>query len=165
MIRTAISGDAPAIASIYNHYVEQTVVTFEEEPVSNTEVVRRIDHVQGQGLPWLVAESAGSVVGFAYAGYWHKRKAYQLSVETTVYLSPDVTAKGLGSKLYSQLLASLREQGIHVVIGVIALPNAASVALHEKFGFTKCGEFREVGFKFNQWVDVGYWQGFLDTGS
>jgi L-amino acid N-acyltransferase YncA len=89
------------------------------------------------------------------------RCAYRYSVESTVYLDPSFTGKGVGTRLYERLLASLRASGIHVVIGGIALPNPRSVAFHEKFGLTKAAHFNEVGFKFGEWIDVGYWQARL----
>lgn len=158
MIRSATSADATAIAAIYNHYVLNTSVTFEEEAV---QMVERIAQVKADGLPWLVLEQSGEVLGYAYATKWRVRSAYRFSVESTVYVKEGVTAKGLGSQLYQQLLADLKALGLHLVIGGITLPNKQSVALHEKFGFEKCGHFQQVGFKFEQWRDVGYWQKLL----
>ena len=161
-IRTARANDAAAIAAIYNHYIAHTVVTFEEEPVSAEEMAARIGEVQAASLPWLVAERgaerSGQIVGYAYATRWKTRASYRHSVEITVYLAPEQSGRGIGPKLYAQLFTSLQACGIHAVIGGIALPNDVSVALHEKFGFEKIAHFREVGFKFNRWVDVGYWQ-------
>jgi phosphinothricin acetyltransferase len=157
-IRDATAADAPAIAAIYNHYIRETVVTFEEEPVSGAEIARRVEKVQSASLPWLVAEAGGRVVGYAYAGPWHVRSAYRFSVEITVYLAADQVGRGIGSKLYEALFSRLRARRIHAAIGGIALPNDASVALHEKFGLRKVAHFDEVGFKFDRWIDVGYWQ-------
>lgn len=161
MIRSATSADATAIAAIYNHYVLNTSVTFEEEAVSTEQMVERIAQVKADGLPWLVLEQSGEVLGYAYATKWRVRSAYRFSVESTVYVKDGVTAKGLGSQLYQQLLADLKALGLRLVIGGITLPNKQSVALHEKFGFEKCGHFQQVGFKFEQWRDVGYWQKLL----
>jgi L-amino acid N-acyltransferase YncA len=157
-IREAAASDAAAIASIYNHYVTGTVVTFEEEPVSVAEIARRIEEVRSASLPWLVAETDSHVVGYAYARSWNVRTAYRFSVEITVYLAPAHAGRGIGSQLYSELFPILQARRIHAVIGGIALPNEASVALHEKFGLRKVAQFEEVGFKFNRWIDVGYWQ-------
>src|SRR5262245_47141090 len=157
-IRAATSEDAEAILRIYNHYVVNTVVTFEEAPVEVPAMVERMDTVAKASLPWLVAVEDGAVVGYAYAARWHARSAYRFSVESTVYLDPSATGRGVGSLLYGALLPALRERGIHTVIGGIALPNDPSVGLHEKFGFVKVSHFKEVGFKFNRWVDVGHWQ-------
>jgi L-amino acid N-acyltransferase YncA len=160
-VRIAAAGDAEAVAGIYNHYVARTVVTFEEEPVAACEISRRIAEVQAVSLPWLVAERAGAAVGFAYAAPWRARRAYRFSAEVTVYVAPERGGRGIGSALYAHLLAGLRDRNIHSVMGGIALPNEASVALHEKFGFKKVAHFEQAGFKLDRWVDVGYWQRIL----
>ncbi len=157
-IRPALENDAGPIAAIYNHYVLNTVVTFEEQAVPGSQMAARLRDVGQAGLPWLVLESAGDILGFAYASPWKTRSAYRFSVEVTVYLAPGQTGRGQGSALYQSLFSLLRENGVHSVIGGIALPNPASVALHEKMGMVKVAHFKEVGFKFNRWVDVGYWQ-------
>ena len=160
-LRTATAADADAIAAIYNHYVAHTVVTFEEEPVSANEMRRRMDDVFASSLPWLVAESDGRIGGYAYATKWKARSAYRFSVEITVYLADGLGKQGLGSRLYEELFRRLKGQGIHAAIGGIALPNFASVALHEKFGMRKVAHFEQVGFKFGKWVDVAYWERIL----
>jgi L-amino acid N-acyltransferase YncA len=161
MIRPAAASDAEVIAQIYNHYILHTVVTFEEVVVTAGEMAKRIKTVQDNSLPWLVYELDGQVVGYAYAGTWNARSAYRFAVECTVYLDHAATKRGLGTALYDVLFAVLRSKKLHTVIGGIALPNAASVALHEKFGMTKAAHFKAVGFKFEQWIDVGYWQVML----
>jgi phosphinothricin acetyltransferase len=133
-------------------------VTFEEAPVSSADFVGRILEVQSASLPWLVAEHDGSVVGYAYASKWKGRAAYRFSVELTIYLDPAHGGAGIGSALYKAIFTILEDHGVHAIIGGIALPNDASVALHEKFGFRKVAHFREVGFKFGRWIDVGYWE-------
>ncbi|WP_229256532.1 arsinothricin resistance N-acetyltransferase ArsN1 family B [Duganella lactea] len=162
-IRDAAAGDARVVADIYNHYILNTTITFEEQAVTDTDMAQRIADVQGAGLPWLVVESDGEVAGYAYATKWRVRHAYRFSVESTVYLAPALSGKGLGRALYSELLLRLAKSGYHLVIGGIALPNAASIALHEKMGFEKVAQFREVGFKFDRWLDVGYWEKHLGT--
>jgi phosphinothricin acetyltransferase len=157
-IRAAAPSDAAVIVEIYNHYIAATVATFEEAPVSAAEMARRIEEVQALSLPWLVAEEEGQIVGYAYASKWKVRSSYRFSVAITVYGAPGHTGRGIGSQLYGQLFPLLRDRNIHAVIGGIALPNDASVALHEKFGLRKVAHFSEVGFKFNRWIDVGYWQ-------
>ncbi len=157
-IREAAPADAAAIAGIYNHYVTETVVTFEEEPVPAAEMARRIAEVRSASLPWLVAEEGARVVGYAYATPWRIRTGYRFSAEITVYVDPAHAGRGIGSKLYGRLFPLLQARGVHAVMGGIALPNEASVALHEKFGLRKVAHFQEVGFKFNRWIDVGYWQ-------
>ena len=157
-IRDVVDADCEAIARIYNHYVEHSVITFEEEPVPAHELARRVRDLTGAGLPWLVAAHAGSIAGYAYASPYHKRSAYRFTVEATVYLDPARTGRGLGTALYTTLLERLRAKSVRVVIGAIALPNDACVALHERLGFTKAGHLEQVGFKHGRWVDVGYWQ-------
>jgi L-amino acid N-acyltransferase YncA len=157
MIREARPEDAEAMCRIYNHYVINTIITFEEEPISLKEMKDRIVKVT-RTLPWLVWEENGTVNGYAYASNWKTRSAYRFSVESTIYLHPDVIGRGLGRKLYASLLSELRSRFLHCVIGVIALPNESSVALHERLGFQKVAHFKEVGWKFNHWIDVGCWQ-------
>ncbi len=157
-IRNADAGDASAIAAIYNYYVTNTTVSFEEETVSDPEMARRIADVQAAGLPWLVVTRGERVLGYAYATKWRVRPAYRYSVESSVYLAHDQARGGLGTALYTLLLERLRAQGLHIAIGGIALPNAASVALHQKCGFRKVAHFQEVGYKADQWLDVGYWE-------
>jgi len=158
VIRGATDGDADAIAAIYSYYVTDTIVTFEEDPPSRTEIARRIDTVQKSGLPWLVAEESGEILGYAYATPWKDRIGYRFSVETTVYLAKDCVGRGIGTQLYSELFRLLEDRGIQSAIGGIALPNDASVALHEKLGMKKVAEFERVGVKFDRWINVGYWQ-------
>lgn len=161
MIRIASIKDAGAIAGIYNYYIVNTVITFEEQEVTAGQMAERIDEVLSLPLPWLVAQRSGQVAGYAYANKWKARSAYRFSVETAVYVDRSHVGEGLGSKLYEALFAALRERGVHVAIGGIALPNEASVHLHEKFGLQKVAHFEEVGFKFGKWIDVGYWQKVL----
>jgi L-amino acid N-acyltransferase YncA len=157
-IRPAMVNDGDAIARIYGHYILHTAISFEEQPVSGAEMAQRIAEVLSSALPWLIAEDAGQVVGYAHAGKWKGRCAYRYSVETSVYIDPAFTGRRIGTQLYQALLALLKDQSIHTVIGGIALPNTASVALHERLGFSKVAHFKEVGYKFGHWVDVGYWQ-------
>jgi phosphinothricin acetyltransferase len=161
MIRPVQPKDAQAIAAIYRHYVLNTTVSFEEVPPDAEEMARRLQAVQANGLPWLVAELDGEVVGYAYATKWKERSAYRFSVETSVYLDQAARGKGLGSALYGKLVELLQASGVHALIGGIAQPNEASVRLHEKFGFEQVAMFRQAGRKFDNWVDVGYWQRLL----
>lgn len=160
-IRSATGDDAAALARIYEPYVRQTTITFEEEPVAPAEMARRLREVAAAGLPWLVAEDDGRVLGYACATPWKGRSAYRFSVEVTVYLEPDRARRGWGTRLYEELFARLAALGVHTAIAGIALPNEASVALHEKLGMTKIAHFAEVGFKLGRWIDVGYWQRLL----
>lgn len=161
VIRDVTPSDAVTIAAIYNHFVTDTIVTFEETVVTVEEMARRIEGVRSASLPWIVAEEAGRVVGYAYASKWRERSGYRFSTESTVYLAPGAGGRGLGTRLYDALLPMLRALGVHAVMGGIALPNDASVALHEKAGMRKVAHFEAVGFKFDRWIDVGYWQRIL----
>jgi phosphinothricin acetyltransferase len=156
--RNAAAEDSRALARIYNHYIRETVITFEEKEVTASEMADRVARIVQLDLPWLVAEFGGSVVGYAYATRWRERSAYRFSVESTVYLDPTHIGRGIGTRLYRDLLIALRKTSVRVVIGGIALPNAASVALHERLGFTKVAHFKDVGCKFGRWIDVAYWQ-------
>lgn len=157
MLRNVRPDDAASICEIYNHYVRNTPITFEESPVAPRDMEARILHV-AERLPWLVCEEDGELIGYSYASPWKQRSAYRHSVEVTVYLHPTRVGKGKGSEMLSALLAELRNRHIHSVIGGVALPNPASVALLEKFDLRQVAHFREVGYKFGQWIDVGYWQ-------
>ena len=158
MIRPVKISDAEQIAEIYNYYVAETVITFEEDPVSAVDFQARIKATLESQMPWLVAEVAGSVAGYAYAGRWRERVAYRFSVESAVYVSHDRLGLGTGASLYTALLDELENLGMHCVLGGIALPNPASVQLHERLGFEKVAHHREVGRKFDRWIDVGFWQ-------
>lgn len=161
MIRSVKISDASDIAAIYNHYIETSTITFEENPVSNDEMVRRVQE-GSEKLAWYVFESDGRVLGYAYAAPWRARSAYRFSVETTVYVCPEHPRKGIGSALYKTLIDDLRKRNIRVILGGIAQPNEASVLLHESLGFERVAYLKDVGYKFEKWVDVGYWQLRLD---
>jgi L-amino acid N-acyltransferase YncA len=157
-IRDARADDAQAICAIYNPHIRSTIVSFEEIEVSIPEMHKRIAEVM-QSFPWLVAEQNGALLGYAYAGTFSERSAYRHSVFSTIYVDEKAQRKGIGTTLYSALLEQLRATPhVHAVLGGIALPNAASVALHEKCGFKKVAHLEAVGFKFGRWIDVGYWQ-------
>jgi len=158
LVRPATVADAAPVAGIYNHYIRETTVTFEEEEVSPSEIARRIQEVGSASLPWLIAERDAEIVGYAYATKWHSRSAYRFSAEITVYVDARQQRMGIGARLYAHLFPILQGRSIHAAMAGIALPNDASVALHEKFGLSKVAHFKEVGFKFNRWIDVGYWE-------
>ena len=160
MNRDAQPSDAADICAIYNHFVLNTTVTFEEQAVSNEAMVERLDAVSPV-LPWLVHEHSGRVVGYAHASAWKSRCAYRHSVETSVYLTTDSAGRGLGTSLYLDLIERLSQTDCHSLLAGISLPNKPSIALHEKLGFEKVGQFKEVGRKFDRWVDVGYWEKLL----
>ena len=156
MIRDANTKDASFICAIYNPYILNSTISFETEPVTEKEMVDRIS--SNGKLPWLVYEENEQILGYAYACRWRVRRSYRYSVESGVYLDSEATGRGLGTLLYTELINRLKTMNIHAVIGGIALSNPASIALHEKLGFEKIAHFKEVGFKFNQWIDVGYWE-------
>jgi L-amino acid N-acyltransferase YncA len=156
MIREATNSDAKMITDIYNYYILNSIITFELDPVTPEEIARRMEVYRKVG-PYLVHEQAGEVIGYAYVSRFRERKAYEHSVESTIYLNYGCGGQGIGFMLYSELLTRV-SQTYHVIIGGIALPNDASVKLHEKCGFKKVGHFSEVGKKFGKWIDVGFWQ-------
>lgn len=157
MIRPVELQDAAALCALYNHYIENSIVTFEEQAVPVEEFRHRIQTII-EAYPWLVSEVDGEIAGYVYAGPWKMRNAYRFSAETTVYLDTRFQGRGIGTALYERLFDELRNRDIHAVMAGIALPNDASVALHEKVGFEKVAHFEEVGWKFNKWIDVAYWQ-------
>ena len=161
VVRSALPEDALQVSDIYNHYIETSTITFEEEAVSASEMAARIREIQSLSYPWLVATAATDILGYAYAGKWRVRAAYRHSSEITVYVRAGLERSGVGSALYQHLLPALKACGVHSAIGGVALPNDASIRLHEKFGFQKCAHFHEVGFKFNRWIDVAYWERIL----
>ncbi len=156
-IRPFAPGDEAAISEIYNAYITGTTVTFEEEPLSAAAMRERIDSYR-QHFPWLVCVVGGQVVGYVYASRFHARAAYRHTAEVSVYVRQGFERRGIGRALYAPLFAHLRERACHVLLAAIALPHAASVGLHESLGFAQVAHFTEVGKKFGQWIDVGYWQ-------
>ena len=160
-VRAALADDSSDIAEIYNYYIRETIVTFEEHPVSPAEIKNRIQAVHGLALPWLIAILNDRISGYAYANRWRERTAYRFAVEVTVYVHPDFQRHGIGFRLYDALMHALKAKGVHTALGVIALPNDASIGLHERFGFRKVSHLKEMGYKFKQWIDVGYWQRLL----
>jgi len=162
LIRLADQTDAPALTKIYNHYITTSTATFEELAIQPDEMAQRMMAIKEQNLPWLVCETnTGEINGYAYGAPWKSRSAYRRSVEITIYIAPDHSGAGLGTQLYRQLFKILSARGYHMVIAGITLPNPASIALHEKLGLTHMGTFKDVGFKFGTWIDVGYWQAVL----
>jgi L-amino acid N-acyltransferase YncA len=156
-IRLATAADAAAIAAIYAHYVSRTVITFEIDPPPDAaEFTQRLGKI-GARYPWLVIEGDGRVLGYAYAGEHRVRAAYRWNVEVGIYLDTTTHRRGLGRRLYAALFELLRRQGYVNAYGVIALPNAASVGLHEALGFVHEALFPQSGFKAGAWHDVGWW--------
>ena len=161
MIRNCEIRDAERISQIYNYYITETIITFDEQLVSAEEMAERIEETTPK-YPWLVCEEGSVVIGYALASPWKSRCAYQHSVESAIYLDHTLKGQGFGTELYKSLIDRLREMPVHSVIGGIALPNEGSIALHENLGFEKIGHFKEVGRKFDRWIDVGYWELILN---
>jgi phosphinothricin acetyltransferase len=158
LIRLADEGDAAAIASIYRHYVEDSRISFEEVAPDSAEIARRIRSDPPGFHPWFVAEEDGRLLGYAASSPFRTRPAYRWTVETGIYLAEGAQGRGIGRELLSTLLGVLGRQGYVAAIGAIALPNDASIALHEKLGFFHTGTYRGVGFKMGEWLDVGLWE-------
>lgn len=149
--------DAAAMAAIYRPAVEASIATFEEVAPSADEMARRIGSTLAR-TPWLVAvEAGGDVVGYAYAGLHRERAGYRWSVDVSAYVRPDRVGRGIGRGLYDELLALLRRQGFVNAYAGIALPNPASVALHEAIGMRRIGVYERVGWKFGAWHDVAWY--------
>lgn len=159
MIRVRPAGpeDAAAIAGVYAPYVADGIVSFEAEPPDAAEMARRLAG-GGDVHPWLIAELDGAVAGHACASPFRTRAAYAWAVEVTVYVAGELHGRGVGRALYGELLDLLSGQGFTQGVGVIALPNRASEALHERFGFRCVGVNEAVGYKNGRWIDVGVWQ-------
>jgi phosphinothricin acetyltransferase len=156
-IRNARKEDCEAIADIYNYYVENTDISFEETKVSREEIEKRLLNITKE-YPWIVYEKDGVIRGYAYLSKWKDRSAYRFTAETTIYVRSDEMGRGIGSLLLGRLMETVRSTKIHVLMAVIALPNEKSVRVHEKYGFRKVAHFTEVGFKHGKWIDVGYWE-------
>jgi phosphinothricin acetyltransferase len=156
-IRLASEVDIDAITEIYRPVVESTTISFETTAPDRAEMSQRLNEIL-VAYPWLVCEAAGSVVGYAYATRHRVRGAYQWSVDTSVYIDERNRRRGIGRGLYESLFAILAAQGYFNAYAGIALPNPASVALHESIGFESIGVYRGVGYKLGRWCDVGWWQ-------
>ena len=156
-IKFADESDAAAIAKIYRPIVESTTISFETVPPDREEMARRIVATTCEH-PWLVCDIGGRVAGYAYATKHRVRSAYKWSVDTSVYVDDGFRLRGVGRGLYESLFGILATQGYFNAYAGIALPNASSVGLHEAVGFRKIGVYARVGYKFDEWRDVGWWQ-------
>ena len=157
MIRPVKISDAQSILDIYNHYVLNTVVTFDLEALSLNDFKAKINSIVPQ-YPFLVFEENNEILGYAYGSKFRPKPAYNQTVESTVYVKQGEHGKQIGTRLYAELLRLLKLDNYHVVLGVLTLPNENSVKLHEKFGFKQVAHLKEVGLKFGTWQDVGIWQ-------
>jgi len=161
-IRDVQLDDTQALLDIYAPYVETTWVTFETIVPALKEFRRRIEQYRFTlGFPYKVAELDGAAAGYAYAHPFHEREAYRFTAETSVYIKQDLRHGGIGTALYKAVLEDLTQSGFHTVIAIIGYPNEASKRFHEKLGFSEVGYFREVGYKFDRWLDTGYLEKFL----
>jgi L-amino acid N-acyltransferase YncA len=156
-IRLATANDGEAVAAIYRPVVLETAISFETVVPDRDEMARRIDETL-RSYPWLVCEVDGRTAGYAYATRHRLRGAYQWSVDTSVYIADDYRRRNIGRGLYTSLFAILAAQGCFNAFAGVALPNPASVGLHEAMGFQPIGVYRRVGFKLDRWHDVGWWQ-------
>lgn len=157
MIRKFVKDDTAALLDIYNYYVTHTVATFDIEPLSFEAFETKVNLINSD-YPFLVFEEDNEVLGFAYASRFRPKPAYNFTVESTVYVKHTAHGKQIGSQLYKALIAELKQTETHTVLGVLTIPNDASVRLHEKFGFKEVALLKEVGLKFGNWHDVGIYQ-------
>jgi phosphinothricin acetyltransferase len=165
MIRPVTREDAAAICAIYNPYIEHTVISFEESPVTAAQMEDRIRAVSA-AYPWLVwEEPGGGIAGYAYLHAWHERRAYRFAAEDSIYLREDSLGRGIGGALLGKLLEEARGMELHAIMSVITVPNERSASLHEKFGFKQVGCFSGIGYKFGRRLDVGYWELPLSGGA
>jgi L-amino acid N-acyltransferase YncA len=156
-VRPAKVADMPGAAAIYDEQVRVGISTFDLEPPPVSYWEHHLDTTE-PGDHFLVADDDGEIVGFAYASAYRPRPGYRLTRETSVYLSDVARGQGLGRRMYDDLLGRVRADGIHVALALVALPNPASMALHEACGFEHLGTMREVGRKFDQWIDTAWFQ-------
>lgn len=157
VIRPTTESDFPAIAALTNRFIRFTAVHFAYDPVTPEELAATWrDSVVT--YPWLTAEFEGRFAGYAKAGPWRTRAAYQWTAEAGLYIEDTCRGRGIGTRLYSALMDALRDRGFHSVIGGITLPNDGSVRLHERLGFQHVGTVRHAGHKLGAWHDVGFWQ-------
>lgn len=156
MIRDVRDEDANQILEIYSPIVEESAISFEVTPPSLTEMQQRIRKADSH-FPWLVMEHNDQLCGYVYAKSFRDREAYRYTVETTVYVHPGFQQRGIGCQLLEELLKRLQSAGFRTALAGIALPNPASVSLHEKVGFKPIGVFPAIGWKFETWHDVGFW--------
>jgi L-amino acid N-acyltransferase YncA len=155
-VREAVPADLPAVREIYNHYVANSTVTFDEHPWTLRGLRQKFAHLAKLGYPFLVAESPrGQLLGFAYVYPWKEKAAYRYTVENSIYLAPAAAGRGLGRALLGELLDRAAEAGVREVVAVIADQGAeGSIRLHESFGFTQTGSMGRVGFKFDRWLGI-----------
>ncbi|MFC3685172.1 GNAT family N-acetyltransferase [Hydrogenophaga luteola] len=165
LIRPSTEHDLPAVTRIYAHHVLHGTGTFETTPPSLEEMTARRADVLSKGLPWLVVEEAGEILGYAYGNWFKPRPAYRFSVEDSIYLAPEAAGKGLGRALLAELLAALERGGIRKVMAVIGdSANAGSIGVHKALGFEQVGVVQACGWKFGRWLDIVMMQRAIGEG-
>lgn len=160
MIRSVRISDAKDIVEIQNYYILNTNITFEEEELTVNEMEKRIIE-KTKDHPWIVYEENNKVIGYAYLNQWHNKSAYRFSKEASIYVSNNHRGKRIGISLFEELLKLAKDYNVHTIVSGITIPNDASIGIHEKLGFEKIAEFKEIGFKNGNWLNVGYWQKIL----
>ena len=159
-IRAATPEDLAALTAIYNHYIVHTPITFDLQPFAPAD--RRAwfdDHASsGPHRLFVAADHQGTCLGYASSSRWRPKPAYGTTVEVSVYCHPDARARGFGTALYEALFTALEAEDVHTVVAGVSLPNAASLSLHERFGFRPVGVFQAVGRKFGQFWDVAWFE-------
>ena len=161
MIRPVHINDAQELLEMYNYYVINTTVNFDIEPLSLKTFTDKLNIITAD-YPFIVFEENNEILGYAYGSRFRPRAAYNYVAESTVYVKHTAHGKQIGSKLYAELIKLLKETDLHTVLGVLTIPNEASIKLHEKFGFEQVANLKEVGLKFGEWQNVGIWQLKLD---
>ena len=157
MIRPFKINDTQQLLDIYNYYVLNSIVTFDDIPLTFKIFSDKVNRIN-KAYPFLIFEEQNEILGYAYGSKWRAKPAYMQTVESTIYIKNGAQGKQIGTKLYKALLNLLKTENYHVVLGGLTLPNIASVRLHEKFGFRQVAHFKAVGRKFDTWLDVGFWQ-------
>lgn len=157
MIRPFKIEDTQQLLNIYNYYVLNSVATFDLEILTYETFLKKVTQIDNE-YPFIVFEENNKILGFAYGSRFRPKPAYNKTVESTVYVKHDEHGKRIGYKLYKELLTLLKKEKFHLVLGVLTIPNEASVNLHEKFGFKQVASIEDVGFKFGKWQNVGFWQ-------
>ena len=166
ILRPSTGADLPAITAVYADSVANGTGTFETEAPDEAEMARRRDDVLSKGLPWLVAETEGRLLGYAYANQFRPRRAYRFCLEDSVYLHPDARGRGVGRLLLAELVARCEAAGARQMLAVIGdSQNAGSIALHRALGFDDCGVLKAAGWKFGRWLDVVLMQRALGRGA
>ena len=157
MIRPCTPDDAEAVCAIYNPYIAETTISYEDDPVTTDDMRTRISAVLKTGYPWLGWVEEGRLLGYSYATQFRERAAFRHSAEVSIYVAKDCHGRSIGRRLYEALFESLESKDIHMVFAGISLPNEVSIKLHEGLGFKKVAHYPEIGRKFDRWLDLGFW--------